>query len=163
VTSWLEWRDRLLCGPSPRDSQQATRVIGSVSSVSPGPAERPVMAFRSCLQDEGFVSGQNLAIDYRWAEGYTERLPTLVIELLRQRVEVIVATGGGTAALAAKAATTTVPIVFSAATDPVNLGLVASLSIVACPHRVNIDVNSTYRGSAQEKGPKSLPGLRHFD
>jgi putative ABC transport system substrate-binding protein len=109
-------------------AQQAPRIVGFVSSVSPGPAERPVMAFRNGLQDEGFVGGQNLAIEYRWAEGRTDRLPALVADLLKRRVEVIVATGGGTAALAAKAETSTVPIVFSAATDPVNLGLVASLN-----------------------------------
>jgi putative ABC transport system substrate-binding protein len=86
------------------------------------------MAFQQGLQEEGFASGQTLRIEYRWAEGHIDRLPALVADLLRQRVEVIVATGGGTAALAAKAATTTVPIVFSAATDPVNLGLVASLN-----------------------------------
>jgi putative ABC transport system substrate-binding protein len=114
--------------PSFARAQQAPRAIGFVSSVSPGPAERPVMAFLNGLQGEGFVAGQNLAIEYRWAEGHTDRLPALVADLLNQRVEIIVATGGGTAALAAKSATTAVPIVFSAATDPVNLGLVASLN-----------------------------------
>ena len=107
---------------------QQLRVIGFLSSVSPGPTERAVMAFRNGLRDEGFIGGQNLAIEYRWAEGHTDRLPALVTDLLERRVEVLVATGGGPAALAAKAATSTVPIVFSAATDPVNLGLVTSLN-----------------------------------
>jgi putative ABC transport system substrate-binding protein len=119
----------LVCASSPSHSQQTTkRVIGFLSSVSQGPAERPVAGFQQGLQIEGFTDGQNLAVEYRWADGHTDRLPGLVTELLQKRVEVIVATGGGTSALAAKAATSTIPIVFSAATDPVNLGLVASLN-----------------------------------
>jgi ABC-type uncharacterized transport system substrate-binding protein len=109
-------------------AQQLRRIIGFLSSVSPGPAARPVVAFQQGLQEEGFVGGQNLAIEYRWAEGYTDRLPALVADLLQQQVEVIVATGGGTSALAAKTATSSVPIVFSSATDPVTLGLVSSLN-----------------------------------
>ena len=109
-------------------AQQRRRIIGFLSSVSPGPAARPVAAFQQGLQEEGFVSDQNLAIEYRWAEGYTDRLPDLVADLLQQQVEVIVATGGGTSALAAKTATSSIPIVFSSATDPVTLGLVSSLN-----------------------------------
>ena len=109
-------------------AQQRRRIIGFLSSVSPGPAARPVVAFQQGLQEEGFVGGQNLAIEYRWAEGYTDRLPDLVADLLQQQVEVIVATGGGTSALAAKTATSSIPIVFSSATDPVTLGLVSSLN-----------------------------------
>jgi ABC-type nitrate/sulfonate/bicarbonate transport system substrate-binding protein len=109
-------------------AQQRRRIIGFLSSVSPGPAARPVVAFQQGLQEEGFVGGQNLAIEYRWAEGYTDRLPDLVADLLQQQVEVIVATGGGTSALAAKTATSPIPIVFSSATDPVTLGLVLSLN-----------------------------------
>ena len=104
------------------------RVIGFLSSVSSGAAERPLVGFQRGLQSEGFIGGQNLVIEYRWAEGHTDRLSGLVADLLQKRVEVIVATGGGTSALAAKSSTVTVPIVFSAATDPVNLGLVASLN-----------------------------------
>lgn len=109
-------------------AQQRRQIIGFLSSVSPGPAARPVAAFQQGLQEEGFVSDQNLAIEYRWAEGYTDRLPDLVADLLQQQVEVIVATGGGTSALAAKTATSSVPIIFSSATDPVVLGLVSSLN-----------------------------------
>jgi ABC-type uncharacterized transport system substrate-binding protein len=111
-----------------RSHQGTMHVIGFLSSVSPGPAARPVMAFRQGLQETGFVGGQNLAIEYRWAEGHNDRLPQLVADLIQQHVAVIVATGGGASALAAKAATATIPIVFSCATDPVELGLVSSLN-----------------------------------
>lgn len=114
--------------PASHSQQTAPRVIGFLSSIAPGPAEQPVAGFHQGLQSEGFAAGQNLAIQYRWAEGDTGRLPGLVAELLQKRVEIIVATGGGTSAVAAKAATATLPIVFSAATDPVNLGLVSSLN-----------------------------------
>jgi putative ABC transport system substrate-binding protein len=108
--------------------QSAMPIIGFLSSLSLGPAMAVVAAFRNGLRETGFVEGKNLAIEFRWAEGHHDRLPALARELVGQRVSLLFASGGPPAALAAKSATTTIPIVFSAASDPVKLGLVESLS-----------------------------------
>jgi putative ABC transport system substrate-binding protein len=108
-------------------AQQALPVIGYLDSQSSGAAELAMHAFRHGLRDAGYVEGESVAIEYRWAENQIDRLPVLAAELVRRRVAVIVA-GGPPAALAAKSATTTIPIVFGVGNEPVRLGLVASLA-----------------------------------
>jgi len=111
-----------------RAQQSAMTVIGFLSSRSPGESEAVAAAFRKGLAEAGFVVGQNVAVEYRWAEGHYDRLPTLAAELVGLKVAAILAAGGPPSALAAKKATSTIPIIFSAADDPVGLGLVGSLS-----------------------------------
>jgi putative tryptophan/tyrosine transport system substrate-binding protein len=110
-----------------RAQQPAIPVIGWLSLLSPGsdPAQR---AFRQGLNDVGYVEGENVIIEYRFSDGQADRLPALAAELVRRRVAVIVAPSGPSVASAAKAATTTIPIVFLIGLDPVALGLVSSLA-----------------------------------
>jgi putative ABC transport system substrate-binding protein len=114
--------------PSTVGAQRAIPFIGFLNSGSPNERAHLVEAFRGGLKEGGYVDGKNVAIEYRWAEGKPELLPKLVGELIDRKVAVIVATGGVGPALAAKATTKSVPIVFTGAEDPVKVGLVPSLS-----------------------------------
>ena len=109
--------------------QPAMAVIGFLNPQSPETYAEPMRALRQGLKDAGYVEGENVAIEYRWVDNQYDRLPALAAELVRRRVAVIVATGGGPLpAQAARAATTTIPIIFNVADDPVRHGLVASLA-----------------------------------
>jgi putative tryptophan/tyrosine transport system substrate-binding protein len=138
-----------------RAQQPAMPVIGFLSSRSPAESADSVSAFRQGLREAGFIEGQNLLIAFRWAEGRYDRLRELAADLVGLRVAILFAAGGSPSALAAKAATSTIPIVFSASNDPVSLGLVSSLSRPGG----NITGMSAFNS---ELGPKRLELLKEL-
>ena len=111
-----------------RAQRPSIPIIGFLSTRSPGEAASLTAAFRQGLKEIGIVEGENVAIDFRWANLQYDRLPALAADLIRNRVTVIAAVGGIHSGLAAKAATSTIPVVFVSAGDPVDFGLVPSLS-----------------------------------
>ena len=138
-----------------RAQQPTMPVIGFLSSRSPAESADSVTAFRQGLREAGFIEGQNLLIAFRWAEGRYDRLRELAADLVGLRVAILFAAGGSPSALAAKAATSTIPIVFSASNDPVSLGLVSSLSRPGG----NITGMSAFNS---ELGPKRLELLKEL-
>jgi putative ABC transport system substrate-binding protein len=138
-----------------RAQQSAMPVVGFLETGSPEPVAHLVAAFRKGLSETGYVEGRNLTVEYRFAEGRPDLLPALAAELVRHHVAIIVTPGSTPGAKAAKAATSTIPIVFSLATDPVQMGLVASLN--------RPGGNATgYTEMNTEVGPKRFQLLREL-
>jgi ABC-type uncharacterized transport system substrate-binding protein len=138
-----------------RAQQQAMPVIGFIHSASPEPFTRMVAAFQKGLNNSGYVEGQNVAIEFRWAKGQFDRLPALAADLVDRHVAVIFAGGGIASVQATKTATTRIPIVFAIAADPVRAGLVDSLN------RPGANITGVGR-IATELGAKRLELLREL-
>jgi putative tryptophan/tyrosine transport system substrate-binding protein len=113
--------------PLPARAEQSTvPLIGFLNAASPQPFANYVAGFRAGLKETGYVDGRNVAIEFRWAEGHYDRLPEMAADLVRRKVVVLAATGGAPSITAAKAATTTIPIVFTIGSDPVPTVLATS-------------------------------------
>ena len=145
-----------------RAQQRAVPLIGYLSAASPEPSAQLVAAFRKGLGETGYVEGQNIAIEYRWANSDIARLPELATDLIGRRVAVIVAPGSVQAALAAKAASATIPTVFETTVDPVQAGLVASLNRpggnVTGVASMGVEITGKQLGLLNQL----LPQARHF-
>src|SRR5260370_16674982 len=129
LASGMAWPLRAAAQP------QAVPVIGFLNTASPGPLPPLVAAFREGLKDGGYIEGQNVAIEYRWAEGQYDRLPALAAALVRRQVAVIAATGGTVSAPAAKAATSTIPVLFIGGANAVTEGAACTFNppVPPCP------------------------------
>ena len=114
-----------------RAQQSAMPMIGYLHSGSPAPFAHLIAEFREALRESGYIEGQNVAIEYRWANGQYDRLPELASDLVKRQVAVIVTSGGSVSALAAQKLTSTIPIVFSVGDDPVKLGLEIPATVLA--------------------------------
>jgi putative ABC transport system substrate-binding protein len=143
-----------------RGQQPAMPVVGLVGGGGGDISTRYVTAFRKGLNETGTIEGQNATVEYHWLEGQYERLPSLMADLVRRRVAVIATPGSNPAALAAKAATTTIPIVFGVGEDPVKLGLVASLARpggnATGINIFNVEIATKRLGLLHELMPKSV-------
>src|SRR4029450_3490510 len=141
--------------PVPHPQQQPAPVIGFLHSASAAGASKNVDGFRQGLREMGYVEGQNVAIEYRWAENRIEQLPALAADLVQRRVSAIVAAGASMGTLAIKSLTSTIPIIFLIGSDPIAEGLVASLN----PRSGNITGSTFY---SSHLGPKRLELLHEL-
>ena len=130
------------------------RVVGFLTSLTAAASARGTAAFLQGMNESGFTEGRNVAIEYRYAEGHYDRLPALAADLVGRKVDVIFANAGSAPALAAKAATASIPIVFETGGDPVKAGLVASLNHPGGNHRKELRrKRASSRDRRQRRGP----------